>query len=69
MGNLSMRHSRMATEMEPPMMSEKKKIISYVYILQYKQETVWNYQLSNGYVGTYESGYKTLFNKNDNLYF
>ena len=51
-------------------MSAKKKVISYVYILQYKQESVWNYQLSNGYVGTYEQGgYKTLFNKTDNMYF
>ena len=50
-------------------MFEKKKVLTYVYIVQYKQETVWNYQLNNGYIGTYESGYKLLYNKQDNLYF
>lgn len=64
-GNLSMRQSQMGEEE----MESRKKVLGYVYIMQYKQETVWNYQLSNGYVGTYESGYKTLYNRHDNIYF
>lgn len=39
-----------------------------MYILEYRHETVWNYRLSNGYVGTYESGYKILYNRHDNRY-
>ena len=48
-----MRHSRLHTEVEASEMNERKKILTLVYIVQYMQDTVWNYQLNNGYVGTY----------------
>ena len=40
-----------------------------MYVLEYRQDVVWNYILSNGYVGTYEPNYKIIFNKNDGIYF
>ena len=38
-------------------------------MLHYRQDVVWNYILSNGYIGTYESSYKILYNKHDGIYF
>ena len=43
--------------------------MGFVYVLSYRQDVVWNYILSNGYIGTYETNYKVLFNKHDNIYF
>lgn len=48
---------------------EMKKAINLVYVLDYKQDTVWSYILSNGYIGTFEKNYKILFNRFDNSYF
>lgn len=47
----------------------QKKQMGFVYVLSYRQDVVWNYILSNGYIGTYETNYKVLFNKHDNIYF
>ena len=38
-------------------------------MLHYRQDVVCNYILSNGYIGTYESSYKILYNKHDGIYF
>lgn len=37
--------------------------------MDYRQDVVWNYILSNGYIGTYEPNYKIVFNKHDGIYF
>lgn len=36
------------------------------YIIEYHEETIWNYRLNNGYVGTYEPNYKIVYNSHDN---
>ena len=48
---------------------KKKKELGFVYVLDFREDVVWNYILSNGYIGTYEPNYKTLFNRHDGIYF
>ena len=43
--------------------------MGFVYVLNFRQDVVQNYILSNGYIGTYKTNYKILFNKHDNIYF
>ena len=38
-------------------------------MLDFREDVVWNYILSNGYIGTYEANYKTLYNRHDGIYF
>ena len=32
---------------------KKKKELGFVYVLDFREDVVWNYILGNGYIGTY----------------
>lgn len=40
-------------------------LVKYPYVLDFKREVVLSYILNTGYIGTYESHYKLMYNKND----
>jgi len=39
--------------------------VKFPYVLDFKREVVLSYIMNTGYIGTYESNYKLLYNKND----
>jgi len=43
--------------------------VKFPYVLDFKREVVLSYIMNTGYIGTYESNYKLLYNKNDKLFF
>ena len=43
--------------------SSAYKFTNIVFILSFKRDIVFSYLMNTGYIGTYEPGYKLLFNK------
>lgn len=41
------------------------QLVKFPYVLDFKREVVLSYIMNTGYIGTYESNYKLLYNKND----
>jgi len=55
--------------MNEPQKKVETTVVKYPYVLDFKREVVMSYVMNTGYIGTYETHYKLLYNKTDKYVF